>query len=130
MKICEESVKEAIDTSLAHIQMNDAQKQAVLAQCRPTAQVSRFQVRPVRRVLAVAAAFAIAFCLGGGVLAAAPQLRQSLAVLGAEALQQMQPVNQVSEDKGIRMEVLAAINDGEMASVFLSLQDTEGKDRV
>lgn len=130
MKICEESVKKAIDTSLAHVQLDEAQKQAILAQCRPTVEVSRPRMRPVRRVLAVAAAFAMAFCLGGGVLAAAPQLRQSLTVLGTEALQQLQPVNQVSEDKGIRMEVLAAINDGEVASVFLSLQDTEGKGRV
>lgn len=130
MKICEESVKQAIDTSLAHVQMDDARKQAILAQCRPTVEVTRPRVRPMRRVLAVAAAFAIAFCLGGGVLAAAPQLRQSLEVLGAEALQQIQPVNQVSESDGIRMEVLAAINDGDVASVFLSLQDTEGKGRV
>lgn len=40
-------------------------------------------------------------------LAAAPELQQKLAVLGEETLQMLQPINQVSEDAGIRMEVLA-----------------------
>ena len=90
----------------------------------------RRAARPLRRVLAVAAAFAVAFSIGGGVLAAAPELRQSLSILGAETLQQLQPINQVSEDQGIRMEVLAAVNDGQVAVVFLSLQDTAGQGRV
>ena len=50
----------------------------------PTVAVAppRRAARPLRRVLAVAAAFAVAFSIGGGVLAAAPELRQSLSILG------------------------------------------------
>ncbi|WP_418665887.1 hypothetical protein [Allofournierella sp.] len=132
MKICDETVRAAVDSGLGGIQLDAAQKQAILAQCRPTVAVAppRRAARPLRRVLAVAAAFAVAFSIGGGVLAAAPELRQSLSILGAETLQQLQPINQVSEDQGIRMEVLAAVNDGQVAVVFLSLQDTAGQGRV
>lgn len=132
MKICDETVRAAVDSGLGGIQLDAAQKQAILAQCRPTVEVAppRRMPRPVRRVLAVAAAFALALSIGGGALAAAPELRQSLSMLGAETLQQLQPINQVSEDQGIRMEVLAAVNDGQVAVVFLSLQDTEGLGRV
>ena len=129
MKICDETVRAAVDSGLGGIQLDAAQKRA---QCRPTVAVAppRRAARPLRRVLAVAAAFAVAFSIGGGVLAAAPELRQSLSILGAETLQQLQPINQVSEDQGIRMEVLAAVNDGQVAVVFLSLQDTAGQGRV
>ncbi len=130
MKICEESIREAIDTSLADVRLTEERKQAILAQCRPSLEVKCSRRTLPRRVLALAATFALIFCLGGGVLAADPELRQPLSVLGAEALRQLQPINQVSEDQGIRMEVLAAIHDGESASVFLSLQDTEHKGRV
>lgn len=129
MKICDETVRAAVDSGLSSIQLDAAQKQAILAQCRPTVAVTR-RARPLRRVLAVAAAFALALSIGGGVLAAAPELRQSLSMLGAETLRQLQPVNEISEDQGIRMEVLAAMNDGQVAVVFLSLQDTEGKGRI
>ena len=84
MKICDETVRAAVDSGLGGIQLDAAQKQAILAQCRPTVAVAppRRAARPLRRVLAVAAAFAVAFSIGGGVLAAAPELRQSLSILG------------------------------------------------
>lgn len=130
MKICEETVRDAIDSSLSDVYLTQERKQAILAQCRPSLEVKRSRRALPRRVVALAATFALVFCLGCGVLAADPELRQPLSVLGQEALRQLQPVNQVSENQGIRMEVLAAIHDGESASVFLSLQDTEMKGRV
>lgn len=131
MKICEETVREAIDTNLADIRLSEQQKQAILARCREqTVKMHRPIQRMPRRMLAVAAVFLTAVCLCGGVLAAAPELRQSLVILGNEALQQLQPINQVSEDQGIRMEVLAGIDDGNAAAVFISLQDTTGQGRI
>lgn len=132
MKICDETVRAAVDSGLSSVQMDAAQKQAILAQCRPTVEVARpaRSVRPLRRVLALAAAFALVLCVGGGVLAAAPELQQKLAVLGEETLQLLQPINQVSEDQGIRMEVLAAMSDGQAAAVYISLQDTTGQGRI
>lgn len=129
MKICDETVRAAVDSGLGSVRLDAAQKQAILAQCRPSVAVAR-PVRPLRRVLALAAAFAFAVCLGGGVLAAAPELQQKLAVLGEETMLLLQPVNQTSEDQGIRMDVLAAMSDGQVAAVYLSLQDTTGEGRI
>lgn len=129
MKICDETVRAAVDSGLSSVRMDAAQKQAILAQCRPTVAVRR-PLRPLRRVLALAAAFALVLCLGGGVLAAAPELQQKLAVLGEETLQMLQPINQVSEDDGVRMEVLAAMSDGQVAAVYIALQDTTGQGRI
>ena len=132
MKICDETVRAAVDSGLSSVRMDAAQKQAILAQCRPTVAVAppARRLRPARRALALAAAFALALCLGGGVLAAAPELQQKLAVLGEETLQMLQPINQVSEDAGIRMEVLAAMSDGQVAAVYIGLQDTTGQGRI
>lgn len=132
MKICDETVRAAVDSGLSSVQMDAAQKQAILAQCRPTVAVAPpvRRLRPMKRVLALAAAFALVLCLGGGVLAAAPELQQKLAVLGEETLQMLQPINQVSEDAGIRMEVLAAMSDGQVAAVYIGLQDTTGQGRI
>ena len=129
MKICDDSVRAAIDSGLSSVQLDAAQKQVILAQCRPAAARAR-AAKPLRRVLALAASFALVLCLGGGVLAAAPGLRQTLAMLGEETLRLLQPVNQSSRCEGIRMEVLAAMNDGQVAAVYLTLQDTTGQGRI
>lgn len=129
MKICDETVRAAVDSGLSSVQMDAAQKQAILAQCRPSVAVRR-PLRPVRRVLALAACFALVLAVGSGVLAAAPELKQKLAVLGEQTIRQLQPVNQTSEDQGVRMEVLAAVTDGQVAAVYLSLKDTAGLGRI
>lgn len=129
MKICEETIRSAIDKELSDVVMDDAQKQAILARCRPSLTVAPRR-RPMRRVLTVAACFAMAMVVGAGALAAAPDLRQSLRGLSEYTIQMLQPVHEVSEDQGIRMEVLGAINDGQSAVAFISLQDTSGQGRI
>lgn len=128
-KRCDDTVRLAIDRELGSIQLDASQKSAILAQCRPSLTVAP-RHRPVRRVLAVAASFAAVMVLSVGTLAAAPELRESLKGLSEDTIAILQPVNQVSEDQGIRMEVLGAVNDGGVAVAFLSLQDTTGQGRV
>lgn len=130
MKICSDSVKNAIDTELAHVTLSAEQKQAILAQCRPSVTLCRPRTVLFKRAVAVAAAVAV-FTVGGvGVLAQNPGLAQKLGLLGEHTLSMLQPVNMVSVDNGIRMEVLAALNDHEVAAIYLTLQDTTGQGRV
>lgn len=129
MKICNDSIRTAIDTGCEHITLSEAQKQTILQTCYQSGRLQT-RSRPIRRALCVAAVFVLSACLCGGVLAASPELRTSLSMLSNAAIQQLQPVNQTSADEGIRMEVLAAVNDGKAAVVFLSLQDTEQKGRL
>lgn len=128
-KRCDDTIRLAIDRELGSIQVDASQKSAILAQCRPSLTVAP-RHRPMRRVLAVAASFAAVMVLSVGTLAAAPELRESLKGLSEDTIAILQPVNQVSEDQGIRMEVLGAVNDGGVAVAFLSLQDTTGQGRV
>lgn len=128
-KRCDDTIRLAIDRELGSIQLDASQKSAILAQCRPSLTVAPRR-RPARRVLAVAASFAAVMVLSVGTLAAAPELRESLKGLSEDTIAILQPVNQVSEDQGIRMEVLGAVNDGGVAVAFLSLQDTTGQGRV
>ena len=128
-KRCDDTIRLAIDRELGSIQLDASQKNAILAQCRPSLTVT-LRRRPMRRVLAVAASFAAVMVLSAGTLAAAPELRESLKGLSEDTIAILQPVNEVSEDQGIRMEVLGAVNDGGVAVAFLSLQDTTGQGRV
>ena len=128
-KRCDDTIRLAIDRELGSIHLDASQKSAILAQCRPSLTVAP-RHRPMRRVLAVAASFAAVMVLSVGTLAAAPELRESLKGLSEDTIAILQPVNQVSEDQGIRMEVLGAVNDGGVAVAFLSLQDTTGQGRV
>ncbi|OAB38232.1 hypothetical protein PMSD_07665 [Paenibacillus macquariensis subsp. defensor] len=46
--------------------------------------------------------------------------------IGKDTLSFLQPVGQVSEDQGIKMEMLAAINDDEMAAIYFNMTDLTG----
>ena len=130
MKICKETVQRAVDEGLAHVQMTEAQKQAILAQCRPSLAVRRPRPALWKRLTAAAAAAVVLTVSGMGVVASNPGLAGRLGMLGSHVLTQLHPVGQVAEDNGIRMEVLAAMNDEDVAAVYLTLQDTTGQGRV
>ncbi|WKL02249.1 hypothetical protein Q0F98_39355 [Paenibacillus amylolyticus] len=46
--------------------------------------------------------------------------------LGADRIGILQPVHQVSEDQGIRMEVIGAVRDGDTTEIYVSLSDLTG----
>lgn len=127
--ISDTSIRKAVEDGLAGVALSPGQKAAILARCRPAPlRVHRRGV--VRRALSVAAVFAVALVLSAGVLASSPELARSLAVLGRQTLAFLQPVNQVSEANGIRMEVLASMRSEDTAVVYLTLRDTTGQGRV
>lgn len=130
MKICNDSVKQAIDGGLNHLEITPEQKQAILAQCRPSVTATRPRVVLLKRAVAVAAAAAVFTMGGAGVLAQNPDLARRLGPLGHAAVSLLQPVDQVSVDNGIRMEVLAALSTDDVTAVYLILQDTTGQGRV
>lgn len=129
MQINEESVRRAVDGGLSHLELTEAKKQAILAQCRPGIAVVRHR-RALRRVSALAAAFALMVTAAAGALASSPGLAQRLDTLSRQALAFLYPVEKTAEQDGIRMEVLAAMNDEDVAVVYMSLQDTAGSGRL
>ena len=127
--ISEPSIRKAVEDGLSGVALSPGQKAAILARCRP--EPLRVHRRGIaRRALSVAAVFAVALVLSAGVLATSPGLAQQLAVLGRQTLSFLQPVNQVSEADGIRMEVLASMRSEDTAVVYLTLRDTTGQGRI
>ena len=127
--ISDTSIRKAVEDGLSGVALSPGQKAAILARCRP--EPLRVYRRSIaRRALSVAAVFAVALVLSAGVLATSPRLAQQLAVLGRQTLSFLQPVNQVSEADGIRMEVLASMRSEDTAVVYLTLRDTTGQGRI
>lgn len=79
--------------------------------------------RTVRVVIAVAAALA---CVTTALAANQEAVLRVLYQLAPGVAAYMQPVNLVSEEQGIRMEVVSADVDGSEAGVYLTLTDLEG----
>lgn len=124
-------IKTSIDRRLAGLAMDAKLEARVMAACRPAPRRRHPHLKTaVRRTVAAAAAFAVVFT--GTIIATSsnPPLRDSLAALGNDLVMMLQPVNLQVENNGIRMEVVAAMNDEEVAVVYLTLQDTDKKGRV
>ena len=79
--------------------------------------------RTARIVIAVAAALA---CVTTALAANQEAVLRVLYQLAPGVAAYMQPVNLVSEEQGIRMEVVSADVDGSEAGVYLTLTDLEG----
>lgn len=130
----ENNFKDSMDRRLQSVVLRPELRQSILEQCQPAAQPEKARCIPWRRVLrqtaAVAAAAAVIMLSGVVGVAANPPLRRSLDKLGDDLLSLLQPVNLADEDNGIRMEVLAAMNDEDVAVVYLTLQDTEKRNRL
>ena len=58
--------------------------------------------------------------------ATTPSFIALLSGLGSEFEGKLQPINIISEDNGIKMEVVSVMNDGETAIIYLTLQDLTG----
>jgi hypothetical protein len=115
------SVRHIIDTRLAGLQLNDDLASRV---------VSSGQPRGTKKPLVVAAALGLCLILAVPVMAATlPGFNRLLSLLSPEMAQILQPVALVSESTGIKMEVLAAMNDDDTAVAYLTMQDLTG-DRI
>lgn len=130
----ENNFKDSMDRRLQSVVLRPELRQSILAQCQHSVQPEQRRRIPWRRVVrqtaAVAAAAAVIVLSGVVGVAANPPLRRSLDMLGDDLVSLLQPLNLADEDGGIRMEVLAAMNDEDVAVVYLTLQDTEKKNRL
>lgn len=58
-----------------------------------------------------------------------PSLNNLLAIVSPDIAKMLQPINVSYVENGIKMEVIAAMNDGEMTVIYISMQDLTG-DRI
>ncbi|MCP1184685.1 hypothetical protein [Paenibacillus sp. 1781tsa1] len=84
--------------------------------------------RKYRKAIYIPITAALSLCLVTGAAASAGiiDLSSILHFLGADRIGILQPVHQVSEDQGIRMEVIGAVRDGDTTEIYVSLSDLTG----
>ncbi|WP_340029270.1 hypothetical protein MHB71_08185 [Paenibacillus sp. FSL H7-0940] len=81
-----------------------------------------------RKAIYIPVTAALSLCLVTGAAASVGiiDLSTVLHFLGADRIGILQPVHQVSEDQGIRMEVIGAVRDGDTTEIYVSLSDLTG----
>lgn len=112
-------IQEAIDSRLAGLSLDEGfiNKKAHRAQTRHSA----------RRPLATVAVICLCLALALPVMAATiPAFNHLLSVVSPEIAQKLQPIAMVSESNGIKMEVVAAMNDDDAAVVYVTMKDLIG----
>ncbi|WP_336758393.1 hypothetical protein [Paenibacillus sp. USHLN196] len=85
--------------------------------------------RKYRKAIYIPVTAALSLCLVTGAVASVGiiDLPSILHFLGADRIGILQPVHQVSEDQGIRMEVIGAVRDGDTTEIYVSLSDLTGQ---
>ncbi|WP_026895829.1 DUF4179 domain-containing protein [Clostridiisalibacter paucivorans] len=83
-----------------------------------------------KKIIRIAMVTCICLMLSVGVLAATiPSFNNIISIVSPEIADILQPIGKSSEDNGIKMEVVAAYNDDEMAVIYITMQDLIG-DRI
>ncbi|WP_368181899.1 hypothetical protein [Anaerotruncus rubiinfantis] len=118
----EKRIRDVIDSRLSEIKLSPRLQNAILRGARPPA-----RLRPAAVLLAAC----LAVLLSVGTLAAVvPGFRDLLDVVGQDVARLLTPVERACESNGIRLELVAAINDGQDACVYITLQDLTGRGRT
>ncbi|MGV2966947.1 hypothetical protein [Paenibacillus sp. AGC30] len=103
----------------------------VLYPSDPSAQTKKSmnRGRKYRKAIYIPVTAALSLCLVTGAAASVGiiDLPSILHFLGADRIGILQPVHQVSEDQGIRMEVIGAVRDGDTTEIYVSLSDLTGQ---
>ncbi|WP_458122734.1 hypothetical protein [Paenibacillus sp. Z3-2] len=90
---------------------------------------SRNKRKRYRKAIYIPITAALSLCLVTGAAASVGiiDLSSVLHFLGADRIGILQPVHQVSEDQGIRMEIIGAVRDGDTTEIYVSLSDLTGQ---
>lgn len=78
-----------------------------------------------RLVIPLVASAFVVFSAGVGATAI-PSFNHLLSIVSPEMALMLQPIEKTSENNGIKMEVVGAMNDNEMAVIYITLQDLTG----
>jgi hypothetical protein len=112
-------IQEVIDSRLASLRFDDKFAGKTVSKVVEPA--------TTKKPFAVAIAACLCIVLTIPVLAATiPSFNSFLALVSPQIAQKLQPIEMVSEANGIKMEVVAAMNDDDTAVVYLTMQDLTG----
>lgn len=120
--------KSRVDTRLSSLALSGEIKQAIRAGAAPAfaAPPPVKKRRRLRRTLITAIAACLALVFGVAAAASAfPAFETFIAHMGEDFRNMVQPLNEECVSNGIRMQVVAAVNDSDTSIVYLTLQDLE-----
>lgn len=114
-------IKDAIDTRLDSIKISDELENRISKNSYKTR-------KRVKKTVAIAAAALVSVMLSVTVMAATvPSFNKLLEIVSPQMALYLRPIQLTSIDDGIKMEVIAAMNDEDTAVVYLSMQDLTGE---
>ncbi|HYE11408.1 MAG TPA: DUF4179 domain-containing protein, partial [Patescibacteria group bacterium] len=115
----DKNIKNIIDSRLSKLTVNQELENKIL---------NNHNTKKIKkRSLIIAAAICLCIMLSVPVIAASiPTFNSFLYLVSPKIAQLLQPIEMISEDNGIKLEVVAAMNDDETAIVYLTLQDLTG----
>lgn len=122
------SIKDAMDARLSSMVLSADAKEEIRRRALEQSEAPKRKKRiPFRRALLSVAAACLVLVFGVAAAASVfPGFETFISQMGEDMRQLVQPVNVISTQQGIRMEVVAAVHDGDTAVAYLSIQDTEG----
>ncbi|HEY5561413.1 MAG TPA: DUF4179 domain-containing protein [Clostridiaceae bacterium] len=117
------TIKNAIDTRLANIKISNELESKIIDSSKKTRIIRK-------RPFAIGIAAFICVILSVSVMAVTiTNFDKLLSIVSPHIAQNLQPIKLASEDNGIKMEILAAMNDDDTAIAYISMQDLTA-DRV
>jgi hypothetical protein len=128
VKISRETVHSALDSVLDGISLSEWDRRRILQQASAPRRIP--YKRLFRHFCTAAATCTFAVIFATGVLAAVPGLAEKLNMLSKETLAFFTPIEKETTASDIRVEVVAAMNDGDTAIIYVAMQDTSGQNRL
>lgn len=117
-------LKQRILTDIEKIESQELQEGAIPNIELTKSERSKGKIKKKVVIPLVASLFLI-FSVGVGA-ATIPSLNNLLSIVNPQIALFLQPINVSSEDKGIKMKVVGAMNDDEMAVIYVTMQDLKG----
>ncbi|MEL7656546.1 MAG: DUF4179 domain-containing protein, partial [Bacillota bacterium] len=120
-------IKSYIDDKLSDLSVSEDLKKAIMDQTMN--HKAKKQLRfTARKTVALAAVICLIFtCSITAFAAAVPGINDWIYKITPELAELLYPVNKSTEDNGIKVEVLSAVNDNHNAAVYFTVQDTTDK---
>ncbi len=117
------TIKDAIDSRLSNIKISDDFESKVLSNSYKTRKI-------FKKPIAIVAAAVLCVVLSTTVMATTiPSFNKLLGIVSPQVAQFLRPIQLTSIDNGIKMEVIASMNDEDTTVVYLSIQDMKA-DRI
>lgn len=113
-------IRRAIDARLSLLTVSKEMEGRILSRNR------KRNPRKLRPALVAMAACLCVLLAIPALAAAIPGFRKFLGAIRSDVVQLLQPVELASESSGIRMEVLAAMNDDESVVAYITMRDISG----